>query len=186
TTTASYVWRIVMRPRAGSAVDPHRAGPPARVEREHHDRTERERQHSRGREEPVGGDPDPRAPDVVQADHAQPVDPVDQREREHQPVPRSPEGALPAHRHEPEVHSVHALSEHVHDQHVSHGQDEQQDPGYAHEHPPPELAGFGRPPPSRTAAGPAVETTPTWNDRGGAPGLDRQQKYFTKMGFTMR
>src|SRR3989442_14796923 len=99
-----------------------------------------------------------------------------------------PEGVLPADGHEPEVHPVQPAPEHVHDQNVSDGENEQKDAGHSHEHPPPELAALSR----RLAAGPVGEaraqavTVNRAGRSGWAAGVDGHQKYFTTIGFTIR
>src|SRR5215213_4846534 len=84
---------------------------------------------------------------VVVDDHPQAVAAVEQGQGEHGEVVDPPERVGPAAGHEGEVDPVQAAVEHVHDREVAEHEQDQQDPGDAHEHPGVELevapAGFG-------------------------------------------
>src|SRR3954470_16059678 len=92
TITASYVWKVVIALRRS---------PLARVEREHDERAEDEKGEAEDVEQRVDGEPCAGPTHVVLRDHAEPVDPVEQREDEQRPVPRAPDRARPPRRHEP-------------------------------------------------------------------------------------
>src|SRR5215216_3276335 len=78
-------------------------------------------------------------PGVVVDDHPQAVAAVEQGQGEHGEVVDPPERVGPAAGHEGEVDPVQAAVEHVHDPEVAEHQQDQQDPGDAHEHPGVEL-----------------------------------------------
>src|SRR5688572_602993 len=99
TMTASYVWEIVM---SGPGC------PLRRIEGEDDDRAQDEEDEAQGVEQHVQGEPRARRPDVVEDDHPQAVDAVDQREDEQRPIPRPPNRALPARRDEAVVDARHA------------------------------------------------------------------------------
>src|SRR5262249_32038785 len=98
-----------------------------------------EQEHADHREEPRQREPRAGALHVVEHDDPQSVDAVEQRERQQQPVPRAPERALPAELDELEVDPLHPAAEHVHDEHVPDGEEQQDDPADPHEQPRPEL-----------------------------------------------
>src|SRR6185503_11181032 len=163
TITASYVWKVVIRS--------DRPRPLARVEREHDDRAEDEQREPDHEEGHVDREPDARPPDVVLHDDAQPVDPVDQREDQERPVPGPPEGALPPRGDEAEVHALHPLVEHVHDQDVPDREHEQHQPADPHVQPRPELETADGPLAPPWAAGPVAR-----GRRGVFGSLDGHQK----------
>src|SRR5919106_1183338 len=94
---------------------------------------------------------------VVVDDHPQAVVAVEQGQGEHGEVVDAPERVGPAAGHEGEVDPVEAAVEHVHDREVAEHQQDQQDPGDAHEQPGVELevapAALGLAPVGRGRAG---------------------------------
>src|SRR5262245_19824417 len=116
-----------------------RSRPLGGVEREHDNGAEHEQPEPDHEERHVDGEPHPRPPHVVLHDDAQPVDAVDQRQHQQRPVPGPPEWALPPRGHEPEVHALHPAVQHMHDQDVPDGQDQQHQPADPHEQPRPQL-----------------------------------------------
>src|SRR6266540_6580972 len=90
TTTASYLWKVVTS--AASAVEggPKRLAdvrPPAGVEREHHDGPEGEEHEAGDQPHAIDGGPQARPAHVVEGDRSQAVDPMQQGQGEHQPIP---------------------------------------------------------------------------------------------------
>ena len=102
-------------------------------------------------------------------------------QHEERPIPRPPERALPPNGDEPEVHPGHAPVEDVHDQHVAHGEEQQDDAGDPHEQPRPQLEAAGGPLPP----GPVAEGTPGGRRGRALRGLDRHQRFHPSERFRM-